>query len=137
MVESFTVSDEIAWGTLVKSWATGRSYFGEGQPGPPIPKTLQDLKDRCADVGITVSIPAIHKGLVVIESSEEVFMIKLPSKTLVEATEHELAVEGYPVPNLYNDFYARFGVPLIIPDLPSKLDFHAARIGDYSIRMCG
>jgi hypothetical protein len=138
MVERFTVSDEIAWGKLVKSWATGRSYFVEGQPAPPIPRTLQDLKDRCAEVGIEVSIPAIHKGLVVVESSEEVFMIKLPSKTLVEATEQELAAGGgYPLPKSYDDFYRRFGVPLNITDLPSKLDFHAARIGDYSIRMCG
>lgn len=138
MVERFTVSDEIAWGKLVKSWATGRSYFVEGQPAPAIPRTLQDLKDRCAEVGIEVSIPVIHKGLVVVESSEEVFMIKLPSKTLVEATEQWLATGGgYPIPKFYDDFYRRFGVPLNITDPEAKRDFHAARIGDYSIRMCG
>lgn len=137
MVERFTVSDEIAWGKLVKSWATGKSYF-EGLPPPALPRTLQDIKDRCADIGITVSIPAMHKGLVVVVSSEEVFMIKLPSKSLVEATERELG-EGapYPLPKFYDDFYTRFGSPLNIPDEASKLDFHAGRIGDYSIRMCG
>ena len=78
----------------------------------------------------------MHKGLVVVVSSEEVFMIKLPSKSLVEATEKELG-EGasYPLPKFYDDFYTRFGTPLNIPDKASKLDFHAGRIGDYSIRM--
>lgn len=137
MVDRFTVSDEIAWGKLVKSWATGKSYF-DGMAPPPLPRTLQDVRDQCAQIGITVSIPAMHKGLVVVVSSEEVFMIKLPSKSLVEATEKELG-EGasYPLPKFYDDFYTRFGTPLNIPDKASKLDFHAGRIGDYSIRMCG
>jgi hypothetical protein len=137
MVERFSVTDEIAWGKLVKSWATGNSYF-PGITGLAVPRTLQDIKDQCALVGIGVSIPAMHTGLLVVQSSEEVFVIKLPSKTLVEATEAEMAAgAGYPLPKFYDTFYRDFGTPLNLPNNATKLDFHAARIGDYSIRMCG
>src|SRR5256885_7405246 len=127
----FGVRGEMAWGKLGNAAGPGKASL-EGVAPPPLPRTLQDVKDQCAQIGITVSIPAMHKGLVVVVSSEEVFMIKLPSKSLVEATEKELS-EGasYPLPRFYDDFYTRFGTPLTIPDKVSKLDFHAGRIGDY------
>ena len=37
------ISDEILWGKLVKSWATGENYIVRGRPAPPIPRTLADL----------------------------------------------------------------------------------------------
>lgn len=137
MIDRFWVDDDIKWGKLVKSWATGKNYFDTTKPAPPLPRTLDELKDQCAANGITVQIPAVHTGLTVVQSSKEILMIKLPSKALVEATELELA-QGvpYPFPKFYDDFYASYGAPLVLPDAGKKLDFHAARIGDYSIRMC-
>ena len=139
MLERFKTNDDVKWGKLVKSWATGKNYIDPSKPAPVLPRTLDDLKDQCAAVGLNVTIPAMHTGLVVVQSSKEILMIKLPSKALVEATEAEFEANGaaYPVPKFYDDFYAQFGAPLNLPNKNALLDFHAARIGDYSIRMCG
>ena len=139
MLERFKVDDDIKWGKLVKSWATGTNYLEPAKPAPALPRTLDDLKEQCAKAGITVTIPSMHTGLVVVQSSKEILMIKLPSKALVEATEAEFESPGaaYPVPKFYDDFYTKFGSPLKPPTKADLLNFHAARIGDYSIRMCG
>jgi hypothetical protein len=82
-----------------------------------------------------VSIPAFHTGLSIIQSSEEIFIVRLPPKTMIEETEAGLrAGEDYLVPKFYNDFYDK---TLTLETVDKKFDFHAARIGDYSIRMCG
>ena len=138
MLERFKVDDDVKWGKLVKSWATGKNYIDPAKPAPALPRTLDDLKAQCAAVGLAVTIPSMHTGLVVVQSSKEILMIKLPSKALLEATEHEFETAGaaYPDPKFYDDFYTRFGSPLTLPNKATLLDFHAARIGDYSIRMC-
>jgi hypothetical protein len=137
MIDRFWVDDDLKWGKLVKSWATGKNYFDINRPAPPLPRTLEDLKQQCADNGITAKIPDVHTGLTVVQSSKEILMIKLPSKALVEVTELEFAQGAtYPFPKFYDDFYGTYGSPLVLPDTQKKLDFHACRIGDYSIRMC-
>jgi hypothetical protein len=138
----FQVSDEIKWGKLVKSWATGSNYMGTGpasdQPsGPPIPlpRTIPELVKLCSDLGITISIPDFHKGLVIIQSSEEIFSIRLPPKSMVEETEADMrAGNAYVAPKFYDDFYDK---QLVLGTMDKRFEFHAARIGDYSIRMCG
>ncbi len=130
----FTVNDEIKWGKLIMSFATGNNYVAPGGPAIPVPRTLADLKQLCLDIGLVVSFPDYHKGLVVIQSSEEVFSIRLPPKTMTEETEAFLKAGGnYAVPKFYDDFYQK---PLVLTTEQQKLDFQAARIGDYSVRMC-
>ena len=130
----FEVNDEIKWGKLIKSFATGTNYITPGGPPIPLPRTLQDLKDTCVAVGLVVQIPDYHTGLVMIQLSEEVFSVRLPPKTMVEETEAFLKAGGdYAVPKFYNDFYQK---TLVLGTPDQKLDFQAARIGDYSIRMC-
>ena len=132
--ERFSVNDEVKWGKLIKSFATGRNYLVEGGAPLPIPRTLEELKQLCQDVGLVIKMPDYHKGLVVIQSSEEVFSIRLPPKTMVDEMEAFLKQGGnYTVPHFYDAFYAK---QLVLADAEKKLDFHAARIGDYSVRMC-
>lgn len=131
---SIEISDEIAWGKLVKSWATGNAYPPVTQPAP-LPRTLSDLLAQCQAIGVTVTFPATATGLAIVQYSPETVTLKLPPKAMVEATEAVLAQPGalYPIPAFYDDFY---GKRLSIT--PERLlDFHAARIGDYSIRNCG
>ena len=130
----FEVNDEIKWGKLIKSFATGTNYISPGGPPIPVPRTLDGLKQLCVDVGLVVAIPANHTGLAILQLSEEVFAIRLPPKSMVEESEADFAAGGnYAVPKFYNDFYQK---TLVLTTLAQKMDFQAARIGDYSIRMC-
>lgn len=135
MRERFSVNDEIKWGKLIKSFATGRNYLVAGERPIPVPRTLDELKQLCTDVGLVITMPDYHKGLVVIQMSEEIFSIRLPPKTMVDEMETFLqeADSSYTVPDFYDDFYEK---TLVLQSTEKKLDFHAARIGDYSVRMC-
>jgi hypothetical protein len=129
------ISDDILWGKLVKSWATGKNHISPDRPAPEIPRTIKDLLAQAADIGLTISFPDGMVGLAVIEYSSETAVIKLPPKSMIEETEAELAAGSrYPMPRFYDDFY---GMPLPPNQLKKVLDLHAARIGDYSIRNCG
>ncbi len=130
------ISDDILWGKLVKSWATGNNYITPGRPAPKVPRTMEELLAQTADIGLTISFPDGMVGLAVIEYSSDTAVIKLPPKSMVEETEAELkAGAKYPMPRFYDDFY---GTTLPPPNSQKDLlDLHAARIGDYSVRNCG
>ena len=130
------ISDDILWGKLVKSWATGENYIVRGRPAPPIPRTLTELLAQVADIGLRVSFPDGMVGLQIVQYSGQTAVIKLPPKPMVEATEAEFEAPDalYPMPHFYEEF---FHAPLPKMDKAKLLDLHAARIGDYSIRNCG
>ncbi len=136
------ISDYSQWGKLVKSWATGKNYFAdEGFDPFPVPRTLTDVQDRCKHVGVVLTLPPSVTGLAMVEYSPEVLTIKLPPKAMVEQSETEIGNDGnpYPIPDFYDDFYATFANadPLNITDGGKRMEFHAARIGDYSVQDCG
>lgn len=136
MGTTLKISDDILWGKLVKSWATGRNYFdAEGQP-IPIPRTLDDLIKTARGVGVEITFPDGMVGLAVIQYSPQTAVVKLPPKAMVEQTEAQLREPGavYPMPPFYEDF---FGTPLPEMTKEQLFNLHAARIGDYSIRNCG
>jgi hypothetical protein len=63
-----------------------------------------------------------------------VLSLRLPPKAMVEAAEQDMeAGADYPIPKFYDEFYH---TTLELADGKQKLDFHACRIGDYSIRNC-
>jgi hypothetical protein len=130
------ISDDILWGKLVKSWATGTNYIVSDRPAPPIPRTLDELQAQARDVGLQVSFPDGMVGLEIVQYSGQTAVIKLPPKSMVEETEAEFEAADalYPMPRFYEDF---FHGPLPKMSKAELLDLHAARIGDYSIRNCG
>jgi len=136
MSTKLEISDDILWGKLVKSWATGDNYISPDRPAPKIPRSLEELLAQAADIGLTISFPDGMVGLAVLEYSPETALVKLPPEGMIRATEAELkAGDKYPMPRFYDDFYGR---PLPPPkNLKDVMDLHAARIGDYSIRNCG
>lgn len=136
MGSSLEISDDILWGKLVKSWATGNNYIAPNRPAPPIPRTQEELCAQAAEIGLTIKFPDGMVGLEIIEYSGETAVIKLPPKSMIEATEalFEDPDKPYPIPQFYEDF---FGSPLPRMNKSVLLDLHAARIGDYSVRNCG
>ncbi|MBV8068961.1 MAG: hypothetical protein JO270_03585 [Acidobacteriaceae bacterium] len=136
MGTTLEISDDVLWGKLVKSWATGKNYLSKDAPPFPIPRTLDELLSIAKSIGLTITFPDGMVGLAVIQYSPQTAVIKLPPKAMVEETEARLRQPGavYPMPKFYDDFYG-----MRLPELSQDGLFalHAARIGDYSIRNCG
>jgi len=135
MFENVKISaaSEVAWGRLVKTWATGKSNFPAVSIDKlPVPRTLDDLKAQCALVGVQITIPAKFTGFAVIQHGPETLALRLPAKAMVEAAEADLD-QGldYNLPH----FYEVFCGPLNVQPA-QRLDFQACRIGDYSIASC-
>ncbi len=138
-LDPITVDNWTRWGKLVKTWATGRSYFANDAlpieiEKLPLPRSLQELKNQCELVGAGVHIPDNIKELVVLTHSPLTMVVKLPPKERIEKQEEVLSQPGgsYPFPSFYEEFIDDDNLP---PE--DKLRAHACRIGDYTISMCG
>jgi hypothetical protein len=136
MGTTLEIGDDILWGKLVKSWATGNNYVVENDPPFPIPRTLDELLAIARSINLTIVFPDGMVGLAVIQYSPQTAVIKLPPKAMVEDTEARLREPNavYPMPKFYDTFFGTTLPPLAVNQL---FDLHAARIGDYSIRNCG
>ena len=135
MSSRIEISDDILWGQLLLSWATGKSHLAPGHASPALPRTMKDLQKQASEIGLAITFPDGMVGVQFVQFSSETIVIKLPPKEMVEATEAEL-VAGlqYPMPQFYDDFY-----DTRLPKMTTEaaLDLHAARIGDYAVRNCG
>src|SRR4051794_17182416 len=136
MGDTLEIDNDILWGKLVKSWATGRNYIYPERGPIAIPRTLDDLLATAEEVGLNITFPDGMVGLAVIQYSPQTAVIKLPPKAMVEQTEEQLRQPDakYPMPKFYEAF---FGTSLPALSQERLFELHAARIGDYSIRNCG
>lgn len=125
------INSPVQWGKLIKSWATGRSYFGAGTPVPPMPRTIEELKAQCAAANINIEIPPHVTGLAILQYSPETLSIRLPPKALVDESEALLKTQDYGLPQFYQDFFKH--KPKTEQE---RLDFHACRLGEYSVNSC-
>lgn len=122
------VTDPIAWGNLVKSWAKGDK---------PVPKTLEDFLSQCTAANVGLTLPSyVDAFLPLPQQPKNIFVLRLPPKELIEESEDYLNKGGkYLIPKFYDDRYDQSGVPLDV-EQDQKLDFHAERTGDYTIGLC-
>lgn len=129
----FLVKDLVKWGNLVKMWSTQQPY--RDIPVMPIPRDLVEFRKQCAAIGLEVVIPETVTGLAVSLYSPEVLYLRIPPANMIKNMEAYLMDErtDYPVPAIYN-MYATTEIK--IPKA-EKLEFHAARIGDYTVAQCG
>jgi hypothetical protein len=128
----FQVRDLVKWGYLVKMWSTQEAY--PGVPVMPLPRTINDLKKQCEAVGLEVTVPESLTGLSVSIHSPEVLYIRLPPASMIKTAEDYLRDPrtDYPDLPIYNMYSS---TPFHIPK-EEKLEFHAARIGDYTLSQC-
>ncbi len=136
MVDLIRVDNDVLWGKLVKSWATGVNHVVPGEPAPKAPETLDDLEAQCQKAGIGITIPSYITGLQLVRMPKDTLMLRLPAKELVEKIEGDLKAPGakYPIPQYYDDAY---GLSLNVPNPDERVKLQTCRIGDYSISMCG
>jgi hypothetical protein len=144
-MDGMTVENIHRWGLLIKTWATGKSYFDGTGLGSvsigvpiqklPVPRTVDEVRAQAGSVGVGLVIPQNIKGLAVVQYSSDTLVLRLPPKDRIEAREAKLAdgsTSGYEFPDFYKSFMER-PLPLSLPEL---LEAHASRIGDYTISMC-
>ena len=132
-----TVKDHVKWGKLIMSWAKGINVLSPGSPVPPIPRTIAELAETAAAHKIDIDFASVTE-LVVVQPTANTMVLTIPPKVLIEAVEQELEIlaakdEPYPVPDIYNIVYHVSSLRV-----PRELikDFHAGRIGDYTISNC-
>jgi len=135
MVDLIRVDNDVLWGKLVRSWATGVNHVVPGQPAPKPPESLDDLKTQCQRAGIGITIPDFIKGLQLVRMPKDTLMLRIPAKELVEQAERDLKASNakYPIPLYYDDAY---GMSLNVPSPDERVKLQTCRIGDYSISMC-
>ena len=145
-MEFMTVESHHRWGLLIKTWATGKSYFDGTVPGGvsigvtidklPIPRTVDEVRAQAGRVGAGLIIPDYVKGLAVVQYTPDTFVLRLPPKSTIEDFEKLLLSEGDSAAYTFPSFYKRF---IDRDDLTKdeRLEVHARRIGDYTISMCG
>lgn len=138
-MDQVTVESLHRWGKLIKTWATGRSYFADEVPSIPIeklpvPRSVDEVRSQAALVGAGLVVPQNVKGLAVVQYSPDTLVIRLPPKERIEAMEVKLKAGGsttYSFPAFYEDFGGRN------LSVDERMEVHACRIGDYTISMCG
>jgi hypothetical protein len=147
-LQSLMIGNPENWGKLVKCWSTGRNYFDPKQPAPQPPRSVRELKQQLKQYECDAELAPWVKGIAITQSSQETLAIRIPPKELVERTEAILrqanggergdklpTLDGgaYPLP----EFYAQF--LRTRPDqrtLEVLLEFHNARVGDYTVCSC-
>lgn len=123
-------------GKLVKSWVLGENRVNFPGGAPPLPQSLQELKDQCnrADVGLT--LPDGIKAVQFIPTNDETLVIRLPSANKVREAETAIKADptNYPLPAFYKARYS--GQEPTMGDAADALDLQESRIGDYTIAEC-
>ena len=128
-------ASEEDWGKLIKTWATGVSYFPAVQVAKlPVPRSLDDIRNQCTLVGVNITIDPSMKTLTIIQHSPEAFTIRLPPKQMIEDAEKALKAGEieYTLPH----FYGVFCGDLQAETVDKRMTLQACRIGDYSLSIC-
>jgi hypothetical protein len=125
------------WGDLIKCWTTGRPHR-TNKKTYAVPRSLDEMKAQCKELDIGLNIPSYVKNLVVYSHEKSTMVIRLPPADFVLESEEHLKKKGavYNLPSFYADALGLKGAVPAFDDMNEVLDFHASRIGDYSISNC-
>ncbi len=132
-----TVENHDVLGKLIKTWATGKNYVDPtNKEHYPVPRDLAELKDQLKRAGAGAVIPERITKLQIVMPDMQTLVLRIPPAELILDSEKELQSGGsYRLPAFYSkDAFG--GAPAHLPKGEALLDFHAKRIGDYSIANC-
>jgi hypothetical protein len=122
------------FGKLVKTWATGTNYLGDGNDYE-LPRDLEEFRRQNADAQTGAHIPDWAKKVRFVACEPDEIIVRIPPKRAIEEAEKRLSEPGgaYPLPEPYKEIFG--GVDPVIAR-EKLIDFHAVRIGDYTSTFC-
>ena len=112
------LTNYMAFGEKVKAWAKGNE---------PIPADLAALKEQLAAAQIGATVPEKITKVQFVQADDDTWIIRLPAKKYLEASEERLKEADYTLPAFYE---RAFQTKPVVED---KLKFQAERIADYTI----
>jgi hypothetical protein len=133
-IDRLRVTNHESWGRLVKTWATGKNYVGDGNEYP-VPTTIEEFKEQLATAQVFANVPEWAQRIRFVSSDDDEIVVRLPPKNMIEDSEAILTRPGgsYPIPDFYKRIFK--GVDPVIPEA-DRLKLHAERIGDYTVSIC-
>jgi hypothetical protein len=133
-IDRLRVTNHEAWGKLVKTWATGKNYVGDGNVYP-VPKTIDEFKEQLAQAQVFANVPEWAKSIRFVGSDRDEIVVRLPPKYMIEDSESLIEQPGwsYPIPDFYKRIFQ--GMDPVVP-YEDRLKLHAERIGDYTVSVC-
>ena len=133
------IRDAVAWGKLVKTWATRSDrYLGDANAFP-FPDTVEALRDQMQRAGAGTVPPNITSVQKVVSDDKNLVLV-LPSKKSIEDIESGLrSGMAYPLPRFYWSTPA--GAELWPPiagagPVVNRLKFNHQRVGEYTVLFC-
>src|SRR5260370_41292214 len=87
MGATLDIGDDVLWGKLVKSWATGRNYVVPDGAPFPIPRTLDELLALAKSIDLAITFPDGMGGLAVIQCSPQAPGVDLAAQGMVEGNQ--------------------------------------------------
>jgi hypothetical protein len=126
------ITDYVAWGKLVKTWATrSDKYLGDASTFP-IPGSIGELKEQMARARAG-TVPNNITSLQIVSPDDDTLILLLPSKKAIEDTELALKTNGgYPLP----PFYWRPIPPVGSWPAAARLKLNHERVGEYTVLFC-
>ena len=110
-----------AFGEKVKAWAKGAD---------PIPADLDELKEQLAAAQVGATIPERITKVKFIQADDDTWVVRLPAKRYLEASEQRLKEADYSLPAFYEQAFRSK------PEIGDRMKFQAERIADYTINGC-
>lgn len=155
------ITNHLAWGNLVKSWATGLNYVDyiptEAAPLPPAAAPGTPLKwprptsfKDFATQAITAKAGLVFEdanqtpvtgdeglGFLLVQGTLDMFVLKLPATEALQRSEQQLiGGEGYDLPDFYDRIYESHVKDNEVATKVQRMTLHAERIGEYTMNTC-
>jgi hypothetical protein len=124
--ELFTLKNYSNWGELIKKWSADPTTR---------PKTPEEFEKQLIAANVQATFnPKDFTAVEFSEISGTMLSIRLPPAKMIEDALTELKASDYVLPAFYE---SAFGKPLKLTEEAARVKFHAARVGEYTIRFCG
>jgi len=121
LFQQVKLANYTAFGEKVKAWAKGTD---------PIPNDLDALKEQLAAAQVGATVPESITKIRFVQADDDTWIIRLPAKKYLEASEQRLKESDYTLPSFYERIFRSK------PNVDDKMRFQAERIADYTINGC-